>query len=66
MFYFGLMSIFVGALLGYGPSFVIDFFQRDKTGIIKILGFIMCMLGFLIITKYEYPKELEWIRIIKF
>ncbi|MCT4595700.1 MAG: hypothetical protein N4A57_15740 [Anaeromicrobium sp.] len=63
MFYFGIVTFIMGALLGYTPKFVINFFGQEKIHMVKILGFIICILSFLTITRNEYPASLEFIRI---
>ncbi len=68
VFIIGIVFLIIGAVLGYGAKWILRWFGKDKTIkfllILKLLGFVLTIAGFLMVMYGEFPQRLQFIRII--
>ena len=66
----GIVFLLAGALFGYGAKWILLRLGRDEAGsveilfILKMIGLILAIAGFLMVFSEEFPEKLESIRII--
>ncbi|MFZ5969010.1 MAG: hypothetical protein ACOYVK_17780 [Bacillota bacterium] len=67
MFIIGLLFLIIGAVLVYGSKYIsqqMRFTIEHKEIFIKLLGFVMALIGTMIVLNSDIPKFLEFMQII--
>ena len=69
MFIYGIILLIIGGILGYGTKWLVDKFGFNMSEsvtlllILKLAGFVLAAVGFLMVINGEFPEKLKFIKI---
>lgn len=69
MFQFGIILLFIGAVLVYGTRSVSRILKMSTTKqllAIKLSGLIIALVGAIMLLLSQFPERLQFLRIIRF
>ncbi|SCY69618.1 hypothetical protein [Alkaliphilus peptidifermentans] len=67
MFQFGMIFLFIGALMVYATGLIVRIIKRppfNNVLFVKISGLVFTIIGAIMIFLSQYPEKLEFLRIV--